>query len=190
MNKNFNDFFKLYERKIDSQVLESILDIPILLFEESGYNGNCYTDLDALKQYYIDMYMDNHEDDPEECEELIKNVKRKKSLESFDTFDEYKEIGFNKYLDSIRDTIVENFRDKGVHVSPENIIYEESSSHILVPVDNPNDDTWYLVYEIDNEGIFGTDTCIGSRDFEYDEDRELVYIDADFSSLNAEYPKK
>ena len=70
------------------------------------------------------------------------------------------------------------------------IDYDEESKMILVPVNNPQDDIEGFVEYIKDEYIFGLDTCIGDPyGFTYDPDRELISIPADFSNLNAEYPK-
>ena len=54
MNKSYNTFFRIFEEKKKGVDLSNILDVPILLFEEQGPRGNCYTDLEAAKQYYAD----------------------------------------------------------------------------------------------------------------------------------------
>ena len=187
MNKSYNTFFRIFEEKKKGVDLSNILDVPILLFEEQGYNGNCYTDLEAVKQYYRDMYTDELSDYPEDLANALEYIDEQ-SFTSLSRFENYKDFGFNKYLDSIRSTIMEYFNTG--EVDPDSIVYDEESKMILVPVNDPQDDMEDFVEYIKSEGIFGVDTCIGDpRGFEYDPERELITIPADFSNLNAEYPK-
>ena len=185
MVKNHNKFFKLFEEKKKNVDLSNILDVPILLFEEQGYDGNCYTDLEAVKQYYRDMYTEELGDDLESLEAQLEYIDEQ-SLESFGNNNNYKEWGFNKYLDSIRSTIAEYFDT--VEVDPSSIIYDEESKMILMPVNNPQDDMEDYIDYIKYKSIFGIETCIGDpRKFKYDEEKELIMIPANFSNLNAKY---
>ena len=187
MNKNHNTFFRIFEEKKKGVDLSNILDVPILLFEEQGPNGNCYTDLEAVKQYYRGMYTDELADYPEDLANALEYLD-KQSLDSFAVFENYKDFGFSKYLDSIRSTIVKYFNTP--EINPDNITYDEKSKMILVPITNPQDDMEGFVEYIKSKGIFGLDTCVGNpMGFEYDPERELITIPADFSNLNAEYPK-
>lgn len=187
MSKYHNAFFRIFEEKKRGVDLSNILDVPILLFEEQGPNGNCYTDLEAVKQYYRDMYADDLGDYPEDLANALEYIDEQ-SLESFSEFENYKDWGHNTYLRSIKSTIINEFDE--VDINPNDIVYDEESKMILVPVNNPQDDIEGFIEDIKDEYIFGLDTCIGnSVGFEYDPDRELITIPADFSNLNAEYPK-
>ena len=186
MNKNHNTFFRIFEEKKHNLDLSNILDVPILLIEGQGSSGCCYTDLEALKQYYRDMYTNELGDDPESLEAQLEYIDEQ-SLKSFSNFENYKDWGDNTYLRSIRSTIINNFDE--VDIDSNNIVYDEESKMILVPVNNPQDDIESFVEEVKDEWIFGVETCIGDPyGFTYDPDRELISIPADFSNLNAEYP--
>ena len=76
MNKSYNTFFRIFEEKKKNIDLSNILDVPILLFEEQGPRGNCYTDLEAVKQYYRDMYTYELADYPEDLANAEKALQK------------------------------------------------------------------------------------------------------------------
>lgn len=185
MVKNHNKFFKLFEERKNNVDLSNILDIPILLFEEDS-SGMCYTDLDSLKQFFIDSYTEQYIDDPESLEAQVSYIKELGSLRSFDSPRVRKDFGYNKYIESIRSTIVEYFNTS--EINPDNIVYDEELKKILIPVDNPKEDIENYIQYINDQYIFGVETCIGNPDgFVYDPDKELITISADFSNLNSSY---
>lgn len=175
-----------FRRMKEAMGLNHILDVPILIFEENDF---CYTDLEAVKQFYRDEYAEEYDSanpfEAEEYEEVLKLIDEQ-TLESFADFEYYKDWGMNTYLDSIRDTIWDYLSD--IMDDPKDIYYE--NNNIIVPIKEIIDesDMEWMIEEMESEYLFGADSCIG-REITYDKANNCILISADFSGLNAEYPR-
>ena len=95
--------YREYRKIRESNDLKDILDVPIL-FLENGYF--CYTDLEAAKQFFRDMYTENHQDDEMFLKDQLEYIDEQ-TLDSFADFSHYKDWGANTFLWSIRETIAE-----------------------------------------------------------------------------------
>lgn len=168
-----------------NDTLKGILDTPILLCEESSY---CFTDAEAARSYYKDMYREERDmDDPAQAEEFkrIAAFLNRQSLEDFANPAKYKDFGFNTYIRSLRDVVGDAFEKASLYIDPQtDIWYDDAEESIVVNcrglLEDAVDECVDVLAESD---VFGTESCIG-RDIGYDPYERRVYITANFAFLN------
>lgn len=172
--------------------LKDILDTPILIFENYNY---CYTDLEAVKQFYKDMYAQDYDlSDKEELDEYegVCDFIDKQSLESFARPGTDRDWYFNTYFDSLRDAITDFLSEEDAFnfsgFDPQRIYYEDRDGYIIVPIEDTISEVDSIIEDMQEDALFGVESCIG-EDIIYDDDMEAIKISADFSNLNAPYEK-
>ena len=172
--------YREYRRIRESNDLKDILDVPIL-FLENGYF--CYTDLEAAKQFFRDMYTENHQDDEMFLKDQLEYIDEQ-TLDSFADFSHYTDWGANTFLWSIRETIAES-RIQDIITNPKDIYYK--NGYIYVPIIDMNeDDAEWEAEDLYNENLFSRDSCIGEK-IQYDSSSHSIMISANFSGLNSGY---
>lgn len=169
----------------DEDALKGILDTPILLCEESSY---CFTDVEAARSYYKDMYREERNlSDPAQADEFkrICSFLNRQSLEDFANPAKYKDFGFNTYIRSLRDVVGDAFSKASSYIDLRNDIwYDAEEEAIVVDCSGLSEDAVDECVELlDDSDVFGTDSCVG-RDIGYAPYERKVYITANFEFLN------